>query len=84
MASFGNIVPDEVFHTLLFCYSPRARKEILERMGIGNYYKNYKNHILPLIQLEYLALTIPEKPNSRLQKYYTTIKGKRLLADDSH
>jgi ATP-dependent DNA helicase RecG len=80
--SLRNVVQDETFHTLLFCYSPRTRKEILERMGIGNYYKNYKSHIFPLIQLEYLALTIPEKPNSRLQRYYTTVKGKRLLADD--
>jgi ATP-dependent DNA helicase RecG len=74
-----NIDREEVLQTLLFCYTPRKRKEIFEKIGIGNYYKNYKSHILPLIQLQYLALSIPEKPNSRLQKYYTTEKGKEYL-----
>jgi len=74
-----NMDQEEVLQTLLFCYAPRTRKEILEKIGIGNYYKNYKGHILPLIYLGYIELTIPEKPNSRFQKYYTTRKGKDFL-----
>ena len=38
-----------------------------------------KAHIKPLIDFGYLALTIPDKPNSRLQKYKLTEKGKGLL-----
>ena len=69
----------EALQTLLFCYDPKNRKDILEKIGIANYYKNYKSHILPLIEMGYLAQTIPDKPNSRLQQYYTTVKGKGLL-----
>lgn len=70
----------EILQTLSFCRTPRSRKEILNKIGIANYYKNYKNHILPLIEVEYLALTIPDKPNSSVQKYYTTENGKELLS----
>ena len=41
----------------------------------------FRNQILrPLIRAELLRMTIPEKPNSRLQKYHLTQKGRACLA----
>jgi ATP-dependent DNA helicase RecG len=33
-----------------------------------------------LLGLDLIAMTIPDKPNSRLQKYRLTAKGRELLA----
>jgi ATP-dependent DNA helicase RecG len=41
----------------------------------------FRNQILrPLLRAELLRMTIPEKPNSRLQKYHVTQKGRAWLA----
>lgn len=41
----------------------------------------FRNQILrPLLRAELLRMTIPEKPNSRLQKYHVTPKGRAWLA----
>ena len=40
----------------------------------------FRNQILrPLLRAELLRMTIPEKPNSRLQKYHLTQKGRAWL-----
>jgi ATP-dependent DNA helicase RecG len=40
----------------------------------------FRNQILrPLLRAELLQMTIPEKPNSRLQKYHLTQKGRAWL-----
>ena len=70
---------EEALQTLLFCNTPKSRKDILNRIGVTNHYKNYKNHIHPLIEMGYLALTIPDKPNSQAQQYFTSEKGKEFL-----
>ena len=58
---------------------PRTKAQILESAGLANAYLNYKRHILPLIQSGLLEMTIPDKPNSRLQKYRLTAKGRALV-----
>jgi ATP-dependent DNA helicase RecG len=41
----------------------------------------FRNQILgPLLRAELLRMTIPEKPNSRLQKYHLTKRGRAWLA----
>jgi ATP-dependent DNA helicase RecG len=41
----------------------------------------FRNQILrPLLRTELLRMTNPEKPNSRLQKYHLTKKGRAWLA----
>ena len=44
-------------------------------LGISNHPKNLERYITPLIENKSLALTLPDKLQSRNQKYYTTIAG---------
>ncbi len=52
-----------------FCAVPRSREEIQERIGISNR-GHFRTKILnPLLESGKLVRTIPDKPNSRNQKY---------------
>lgn len=54
-----------------FCKIPRTRTEMQEYCGISGR-KRFTQHILkPLLEENKLAMTLPDKPNSRNQKYYT-------------
>ena len=70
---------NEIYDILNFCREPKTRREIFECIGLVYHSDAFKTHIKPLIDFGYLALTIPDKPNSRLQKYKLTEKGKGLL-----
>ena len=72
-------VSEQVGKILRACSKgPKTKAELLAIAGLANAYLNYKRHILPLVQSGVLELTIPEKPNSRLQKYRLTAKGRRM------
>lgn len=58
------------------------RKEIQERLGLKNAEHVRKAYLLPAISDGLIERTIPDKPNSRLQKYRLTEKGRRLLATE--
>lgn len=60
-------------------HSPCTKAELLENAGLAKVYLNYKRHIFPLLQAGILEMTIPDKPNSRLQKYRLTPKGRRMI-----
>jgi Fic family protein len=73
-------VSEQVAQMLRACArNPKSKAELLEAAGLANAYLNYKRHIFPLIESGVLELTLPDKPNSRLQKYRLTPKGKSLL-----
>lgn len=77
-----DLVPlDEVSRQLLqFAASnPRRREDLLAHVGRTNQFKAYRKLILPLETAGLLRKTIPDKPNSPLQRYQTTEAGKRLL-----
>ncbi|PKR80718.1 transcriptional regulator [Brumimicrobium salinarum] len=55
-----------------------GREEIQTKLNLSdkrNYRENYQK---PAINLDLIEMTIPEKPNSSLQKYRLTDKGKEL------
>ena len=56
---------------LAFCKTPRTRQEIADHLGIQLSHYVMKRYIQPLIDLGQLKLTIPDKPKSRNQKYYS-------------
>ena len=55
------------------------RQSILSRLGVTNHRKNYGRYMLPLIELDWLTMTIPGKPTSPKQQYLTTLKGRLVL-----
>lgn len=64
---------------------PQSKRELLAAAGLATVYLNYKRHILPLLDTGLLERTLPDKPNSRLQKYRLTAKGRAGLSSaNSH
>jgi len=45
----------------------------------NNRSKFKKKFINPMLDMELLSMTIPEKPQSSKQKYIITVRGKELL-----
>lgn len=63
---------DAVVEKILeFCKTARTKKEISEHIGYKNLTYMTRTYIKPLLESGKLAYTIPEKPQSRLQKYIT-------------
>ena len=54
---------------LAFCRIPRTRKEIADYLGIGTVFYAMQHYVQPLVASGKLAMTIPEKPKSRNQKF---------------
>ena len=52
-----------------FCSIPRSRKEIQTYLGLTERNNFYDRYLKPLLISGKLKMTIPGKPNSRLQKY---------------
>ena len=56
---------------LAFCHEPKTRQEIAAFLGVKTVFYAMQHYVQPLITTGKLAMTIPEKPKSRNQKYYT-------------
>lgn len=54
---------------LAFCAQPKSREEIMTMCGLKNKNHFIKAHLKPLLESGQLRMTIPDKPNSRNQKY---------------
>ena len=63
---------------LLLMTGPLASVEIARRFGKKRVYGNLTRRIATLLDDKLIAQTMPEKPNSRLQKYRITAKGEQL------
>ena len=71
---------DELHLKILnFCQLPKSRAEILKHIGLFNNTRNFNNRVKPLIDMQWIAQTRPEKPTSKIQQYYTTELGKKVL-----
>jgi ATP-dependent DNA helicase RecG len=56
---------------LEFCREPKTRGEISAFLGVKTQYYVMDKYINPLLVTKALAMTVPNKPKSKLQKYYT-------------
>lgn len=72
-----NLAPS-VEKLIVFCSETRSFTEILSFMEYTDKTKFRKKFIYPLLEADILEQTIPDKPNSRNQKYRLTAKGLQL------
>ena len=56
-----------------------SRKEIFAAIGMNGDSRSFKRHIEPLLTDGFLKMTVPDKPNSKLQKYRLTDSGKVFI-----
>ena len=54
-----------------FCRTPRSRKEICAYLGLTSVTYAIQRHVQPLVDAGIIHMTIPEKPKSSKQKYYS-------------
>ncbi len=66
---------------LLFSKGALGNAEILAELGLKNRRRMRENYIAPSLRAGLIEYTIPDKPNSRLQKYRLTTAGERVLRD---
>lgn len=59
---------------LLFCEQPKSRAEITEMLGVKTAFYVMDKYVSPLVKDGKLVMTIPNKPKSKYQKYYTAKK----------
>ena len=57
----------------------QKREELLQRLGVKNQTKNFNRYMKPLQDAGWIEMTIPDKPNSRLQRYRLTGNSKKYL-----
>ncbi len=56
---------------LNYCITPRSREELAEKFGFEAPTYFIKTYITPLIEEGKIKMTIPDKPKSKFQKYYS-------------
>ena len=71
---------DQAKKVLQLCMTERTLLEIMGEMQLTSRNKFRKNFVIPLLNLHLLDRTVPDKPNSRNQKYRITSKGKEMLS----
>ena len=62
---------NEIDKILGYCQKEHSMNEIMAYLGYASRTKFSRKYVKPLIDAGLLVLTIPDKPNSRLQKYRT-------------
>ncbi|MFW5676836.1 MAG: ATP-binding protein, partial [Acetivibrio ethanolgignens] len=57
---------------ILFCKTPRSIKEICEYLGLTSPTYTIQKYVLPLVEAGVLQMSIPDKPKSPKQLYYSS------------
>ncbi len=71
-AAVETVAEDRINDRILqFCKTPKTKEEIAAALHITTSYYIVSKYLKPMIEAGLLAMTIPEKPKSKYQKYYT-------------
>lgn len=62
---------EETKNLIIFCKTPRTRKEICEYLGLSSTTYAIQKYMVPLINAGKIKLSMPDKPTSRKQLYYS-------------
>ena len=62
---------DEINNLIIFCKTPRTRKEICEYLGLSSVTYAIQTYVMPLVESRKIKLSIPDKPKSPKQLYYS-------------
>ena len=79
----GQVTGQVAVKVLKFCEQPRKASEIQSLIGVKHRETFQDNYLKPLMSKGWLAMTIPDKPKSRLQRYQTTEEGKKWMRDNT-
>ena len=63
------LLPSVQKDIIQYCNIPRTAKEIMDHIGYYNNSKNMTAYVRPLLEMGYLEMTEPDKPQSKNQKY---------------
>ncbi len=66
---------------LALAEKPLSANELVKKLGLRSKTGAFKRTVSELLNDSSIEYTIPDKPNSRLQKYRLTGAGKYLLTD---
>jgi predicted HTH transcriptional regulator len=72
-------VAGEVEKLLVACHGAMTRRELQKSLALKGEDNFRKLYLTPALELAAVEMTIPDKPNSRSQKYRLTSKGRALL-----
>lgn len=84
----ANIMKEETQVTvrekiLFYCEEPRKKSEIAEYCGFKGMKNFTRNYLKPLLEAGEITMTLPDKPNSRNQKYVVTHKTPAKISHQS-
>jgi ATP-dependent DNA helicase RecG len=77
-------VTTEVARLLPLCINALSKKELREMLDLRNDSHFRKAYLAPALLNGLIEMTIPDKPNSRLQKYRLTAKSQAWLKQQKH
>ena len=69
---FGNdeVEEREINELIIFCKTPRTRKEICDFLGMSSVTYAIQTYIMPLVDRGIIKMSIPDKPKSPKQLFY--------------
>jgi len=72
-------IAENKIEVLKRCLNANIKEIILSSIKLSNQRKNYVEYVKPLVDINWLTMTIPSKPTSPKQQYLTTLKGRLIL-----